>query len=105
MKKSYLFLCLLLGFHLLILSRLQFTAWPEMISFPYLINHGFVTYRDMVHAYPPLLVNLLAVCYKLFGYNLWVLKMFGWISILFSDLFFFKIIRKITKNQNHTHVL
>ena len=98
MKKGYLFL--LLVFHLLILSRLQFTAWPEMVSFPYLINHGFVTYKDMVHAYPPLLVNILAILYKIFGYKLIVLKLFGWSSILVSDLLIFKIILKIVRKQN-----
>ncbi len=98
MKKGYLFL--LLVFHLLILSRLQFTAWPEMVSFPFLINHGFVTYSDMVHAYPPLLISTLSVLYKIFGYKILVLKVFGWSSILVSDLLIFKIILKIMKKQN-----
>src|SRR6266478_1841842 len=99
-KRLYLILFILLGLHILILSRLQFTAWPEMVSFPYLINHGFVTYKDMVHAYPPLLVNILAILYKIFGYKLVVLKIFGWLSILISDLLIFKIITKIVKKRN-----
>src|SRR5258708_4303744 len=98
MKKGYLFL--LLVFHLLILSRLQFSAWPEMVSFPYLINHGFVTYRDMVYAYPAILISTLSVLYKIFGYKILVLKIVGWSSILVSDLLIFQIILKITKKQN-----
>ncbi len=100
MKKTIILLCVFLGLHILILSRLQFTAWPEMVSFPYLINHGFVTYRDMVHAYPPLLISTLSVLYKIFGYKILVLKIFGWSSILVSDLLIFQIILKITKKQN-----
>lgn len=99
MKKLYIILFFLLGVHLFILSRLQFTAWPEMVSFPYLINHGFVTYRDMVHAYPPLLINILAVLYSIFGYKLLVLKIFGWISIIFSDILIFILIKRTTKKE------
>src|SRR6266404_752935 len=100
MKKIYWLLLLLLGLHIFILFVLQFTAWPEMVSFPYLINHGFVTYKDMVHAYPPLLVNVLAFLYKLFGYKVIVLKMFGWTTILASDVLIFLIIQKQTKKNN-----
>src|SRR6266404_979076 len=96
-QKKYLILAGFLFLHLLILSRLQFTAWPEMVSFPYLINHGFVTYRDMVHAYPPLLISTLSVLYKIFGYKILVLKIFGWVTILVSDLLVFLILKKMLK--------
>lgn len=99
MKNIYLFLAALLGFHLLVLSRLQFTAWPEMVSFPYFINHGFVLYKDAVHAYPPLLVTCLALLYKIFGYKLVVLEIFGWVTILISDLLIFSILRKLVSNN------
>jgi 4-amino-4-deoxy-L-arabinose transferase-like glycosyltransferase len=97
-KYTLIFFCIL-GFHLLILSQLQFTAWPEMVSFPYLINHGFILYEDAIHAYPSLLVSILSVLYKLFGYKLIVLKFFGWISILTSDVLIFIIINKLTKEK------
>ncbi len=100
MKKIYLILFPFLGLHLLILSQLQFTAWPEMISFPYLINHGFITYKDMIHAYPPLLINILAVLYKIFGINIQVLKIFTWASFIANDLLIFTILFKLVKKQN-----
>ncbi len=100
MKNSKFVLFLFVVLHLLILFKLQFTAWPEMVSFPYLINQGFVTYKDMVHAYPPLLINILAVLYKTFGYNVWVLKLFGWLTFVVSDIFIYLIIKKITKKNN-----
>ncbi len=99
MKNSKL-LFLLLILHLVILFKLQFTAWPEMVSFPYFINHGFITYKDMVHAYPPLLINILAVLYKVFGYNVWVLKIFGWLTFLVSDVLIYLIVKKLTKKDN-----
>jgi uncharacterized membrane protein YhaH (DUF805 family) len=99
-RKNYLVLILFLFLHLLILSKLQFTAWPEMVSFPYLINHGFITYKDMVHAYPPLLINILAILYKIFGYNVWVLKTLVWTGIIFSDFIVFLILKKLVKKEN-----
>ena len=100
MKKIYWLLLLLLGFHLILLSVLQFTAWPEMVSFPYFLNHGFITYREMVHVYPPLLIIVLAELYKIFGYKLIVLKIFGWISFLLNDVLVFLIIRKTSRKDS-----
>lgn len=100
MRKRYLILVGAIFVHLFILSRLQFTAWPEMVSFPYLVNHGFVTYRDAIHAYPALLINILAILYKIFGYNVWVLKIFGWFGFFVSDILIFVLIQKFTKNKN-----
>lgn len=100
MKKGFFAVSLTIIFHIFLLSILQFTAWPEMVSFPYLINHGFITYKDMVHAYPPLLINILAVLYKTFGYNVWVLKLFGWSTFIGGDILLYFIIKKLTKKEN-----
>lgn len=99
MKKIYLFFFLLVGIHLFLLTTLQFTAWPEMVSFPYLINHGFITYKDMVHAYPPLLIDILSVLYKLFGYKIFVLKALGWSGFVASDILIYLILKKIVKSE------
>src|SRR5581483_358856 len=99
MRKFYLFISIL-TLHLILLFRLRFTAWPEMLSFPYLLNHGFIAYKDMVHAYPPLLISILASLFKAFGYNIWVLKIFSWTTILLNDILIFLIVRKITKKDN-----
>lgn len=101
MRKKFLFFSLLL-IHLLILVKLQFTAWPEMVSYPYLLNHGFTLYKDFIHPYPSLLTFLLAQVFKIFGYQLIVLKIFGWVSILISDLFIFFILKKMLQNTNKT---
>src|SRR5258708_3483596 len=100
MRKIYFILFLLLSIHLIILSRLQFTVWPEMVSFPYLINHGFILYKDAIHAYPPLLVLVLAILNTIFGYGPWILKGFAWTFLLVNDVLIFLIIKKFTKKNN-----
>lgn len=107
MKKIYLLLLGLLGLHLLILVNLQFTAWPEMFSFPYMVNKGFLIYKDFHHAYQPLLTIILSFIYKVFGYNLLTLQIFTWSSILLSDVLIFLISEVIfgKKWQNLVPVL
>lgn len=89
----------LLLVHLFFLINLQFTAWPEVVSFPYLFNSGFKLYGGMVHAYPPLLTIVLSFVYKIFGYKLIALKIFTWVGILLSDVLIFKIVKSYTKKE------
>ncbi|MCX6706113.1 MAG: glycosyltransferase family 39 protein [Candidatus Woesebacteria bacterium] len=79
--------------------NLKFTAWPEMLSYPYLRNNGYLLYKDMIHPYPPVLTMALSIVYKLFGYKLIVLKIFTWLIILASDVLIFLIAKKITKKN------
>jgi len=90
-KKIYLLLLVLLGLHLFVLTKVQFTAWPEMFSFPYMVNKGLLIYRDFHHAYQPLLTIILSFVYKIFGYKLLVLQIFTWALILISDILIFTI--------------
>lgn len=85
----------LLILHLLILANLQFTAWPEMFSYPYLLNNGFNLYKDIALPYQPVLVLLLSGIYKIFGMNLLTLQIFTSCIILFSDFLIFLISQKI----------
>lgn len=99
MNKVSFTLILLVFLHFFILSNLRFTAWPEIFSFPYLKNNGFLLYKDMVHAYPPVLTVILSIIYKVFGYNLEILKLTTWLLILCNDLLIYKITSKLTKNK------
>lgn len=85
--------------HIVLLLNLNFTAWPEIFSFPYFFNNGFNLYKDMVHPYTPLLTMCLAYLYKIFGYNILVVKIFTYFLILVNDLLIFKITLKFTKNN------
>lgn len=99
MKKIYLLLFGLIGIHIFILSKLQFTVWPEMFSFPYMIDNGFVIYKDFHHVYQPLLTYILLGVYKIFGFKLLILKVFTYILIAATDFMIFLNIKKIT-NKN-----
>lgn len=94
-----LILLILLGVQLFLLVNLQFTAWPEMLSYPYLHNEGFLLYKDMIHPYPPLLTMFLSLAYKVFGYNLLVVKTIAWLIILSSTLLLYFIVNYLTKNK------
>lgn len=85
----------LLALHLFILVHLQFISWPEMFSYPYLLNNGFSLYKDIALPYQPLLMLILSVVYKIFGYSLLTLQLFAWSLILLSDLLIFLISKKI----------
>ena len=81
--------------HIWLLTHLQFTAWPEMFSYPYLFNNGYSLYKDIVFPYQPLLVLILSVVFKVFGYKLLVAKIITWLIILFSDILIYLISLKI----------
>lgn len=86
---------IIVTFHLFVLTHLRFTAWPEMFSYPYLLNNGFKPYLDIALPYEPLLPLILAAIYKIFGTNLLVLQTFTWVLILASDFLIFLISVKI----------
>lgn len=90
-----IYFLIIVAFHLFILTHLRFTAWPEMFSYPYLINNGFKPYLDIAFPYEPLLPLVLAGIYKIFGTNLFVLQLTTWSIILFSDVLIFLISIKI----------
>ena len=83
--------------HLLILKSITFTAWPEMFSYPYLLNNGFLIYKDIAHPYVPLLSFILAFYYKIFGTTLLSHQIFTWGLILVNDLLIFLVAQKFLK--------
>lgn len=104
MKKAYLLIALL-SLHFLILFNIRFTAWPEMLSYPYLFSNGFKLYTDFIYPYPPLLTLLLAGFYKIFGLNILALKSISWLFVLGGDIFLFLGARKILKKESLAFLL
>lgn len=92
-------LVLLLFIHLLFLVNTKFTLWPEMVVYPYLLNNGFLLYRDIINPYPPLFIGFLATFTKLFGYDPRVFQFLTWTIILVIDFLIFRIAKKITKKE------
>lgn len=58
-----------------------FTAWPEMLAWPYLMLQGWLPYRDIAIAHNPLLLFDLAIFFKLFGVGINQLKIYTWLLI------------------------
>lgn len=96
---NIIFIFALLGIQLFLLSHLQFTAWPEMFSYPYLRNHGYLLYQDMIYPYPPLLAMILSFIYRYFDYSVEILKYFSWTTNLLSSLVLYFITKKVTKSN------
>lgn len=89
-QKNYLLLVVLLVVQLLLLINLRFTAWPEMLSYPYLKNHGYLLYRDMIHPYPPVLTLVLSTVFKITGYKIMTLQVITWgLALLNTIIIYF----------------
>jgi len=85
----------ILTLHLFLLFFIRFVAWPEMLTWPYLILKGWLPYRDIAIAHTPVLLADLAIFYKIFGVGLWQLKAYTWILILITDILIFWVARKL----------
>lgn len=66
-----------------------------MITWPYLINNGFLPYRDIAIVHTPGLLVLLTMFFRLFGTDIIQLKIFTWIIIFITDLIFFIVVKKV----------
>src|SRR3989344_1901426 len=72
--------------HLLLLINTKFTLWPEMVVYPYLLNNGFILYRDIINPYPPLFTGFLTIFARIFGYSPLFYQILTWVVILLIDL-------------------
>lgn len=99
MKKNNFLLIFIILIHVVLLFFLRFTAWPEMILWPYLLGKGLLPYQDIIIIYPPALITFMAFLGKLFGISLLNLKIYSWILILLTDLLVYWVAKKITKSD------
>ena len=79
---------------------MKFTAWPEMLLWPYLITKGWLPYKDFAMVHSPNLVALLSVFSSVFGVGVLQLKIFTWIVIIATDLILYYILSKVWRGQN-----
>lgn len=82
-KKLFIFLILLL---LLQLRFLSFTPWPEMLSRPYLLLHGWLPYSDIIMEHAPLSLYVLAAWFKVVGLGIIQLKLFTWLVLAVTGI-------------------
>jgi hypothetical protein len=99
MKKVAVVVFILILVHLILLFFLRFTAWPEMILWPYLMTKGWLPYRDIILPYTPALVVMLGVLGKTFSVTLLNLKIYTWLLILFTDLIVYWTAKKISGRE------
>lgn len=87
---------ILLFSHFVFLFFTRFTLWPEMVVYPYLLNHGFLLYRDIINPYPPLLLYKLSFFANIAGYQPLPYQILAWSIILMTDILIFKLAKILT---------
>lgn len=95
----YLALVLLILVQLLVLFKTSYTVWPEMVLHPYLLNHGFVLYRDIITPYFPLMLWILGLIAKVFGESILLLKMTTYTIIVLTDVCVFFATARLSKDK------
>lgn len=89
----------IIGAHLLLLFITQFTLWPEMVVYPYLMNNGFELYRDIINPYQPLFLYFLMGFSKVVGYRPLPYQLLTYFMIILIDLIIFKTSIVLFKNK------
>lgn len=74
---------------------IEFTAWPEMLAWPYLILKGWLPYKDIAIAHTPLMLIILTLYYKIVGLGLIQLKIFTWLLLALNTYLTFWVSKKI----------
>jgi len=75
--------------------NLKYTAWPEMLLWPYMMIQGLLPYKDIAIAHTPHLVIDLAIFFKIFGVGVLQLKIYTWLLIIFTDLVVYWVSNKL----------
>lgn len=102
MKKITAFLILVIFSHLIILSRIRFTLWPEMATYPYFQSVGLDFYSHMVNPYFPTSLSILGWVYGLLGYSETIARILTTLYILLLDIVLLLITKKLFKEPKIT---
>lgn len=97
-KLPYLPAAMLMIFFLFVVSRGLSAAQSGDENVYYymakLVSEGKIPYKNFFYAHPPIHVYILALVYKVFGFNIIVLKMVPLASSLITSFFVFKIAKQ-----------
>ena len=85
-----------------VLSKIQFTPWPEMLLWPWLVSHGWIPFSDIIVAHAPLLYMSLALWYRVMGTGLVSLKIFTWSYIFLTAIILWVIAAKQSRKKTAT---
>lgn len=78
---------------------INFTAWPEMLAWPYLILKGWLPYKDIAIAHTPLMLYELALFYKIFGVGIMQLKIYTWLLVILNSGLLYFVAKEIYKKK------
>lgn len=97
-KKSWILSIVIIIFFLFIIKErvITYSLNSDENAYFYmakLISEGNLPYRDFFFAHPPLQLFILALIFKIFGFNFILLKIVPILSIILSSFFLFKIIK------------
>ena len=76
-RYSLRFEILILLLHLFLALAVRAVAWPEVTTPAYLWSRGMVLYRDVKFLHTPGLIGLLALAFRLFGPQTFVVRAFA----------------------------
>src|SRR3989344_2178912 len=85
-----------------VLSKIQFTPWPEMLLWPWLVSHGWIPFSDIIVAHALLLYMSLALWYRVMGTGLVSLKIFTWSYIFLTAIILWVIAAKQSGKKTAT---
>lgn len=97
-KKSWILFIVIIIFFLVVIKErvITYSLNSDENAYFYmakLISEGNLPYRDFFFAHPPLQLFILALIFKIFGFNFILLKLVPILSIILSSFFLFKIIK------------
>lgn len=75
-----------------------------MVVYPYLINNGFLLYKDIINPYPPFFSYSLSVFTRFFGYNPLAFQILTWATIILIDLLIYVVTRKLFKKKTFANI-
>ncbi|MDP3724276.1 MAG: glycosyltransferase family 39 protein [bacterium] len=81
--------------HLFVLTRIQFTVWPEMMFYPWLASQGYSHYTDIIHPYFPGLIWILQATGSVFGFLPTTIQSLTSLVILLIDVILFIFLRRL----------
>jgi hypothetical protein len=84
----------------LVFSKIQYTYWPELQLWPYLMKEGHLLYKDIAFEKTPLLAYLLLVWTSLFGNTIGSIKVLTWIIIGITGYVVYLYGKRVFKSTN-----
>lgn len=97
--KWKILLVIIIAAHVLILAKMVFFPYPELFLYPYLVNHGFLPYKQIFDQHFPSIL-MLPINISTFGLSSpATARMFSIGLAIFTQIFLFGISRSIFKSE------